>query len=91
MNKQELVTAVTERARRGKWDRRLTKADIEAVLVCLGDVLLEDVLCKGETVSLPRVGKFAAKQAKTGKPFWVFDFSREAEAIALREQAEVAK
>lgn len=90
MNKQELIALVTERARRGRWDRRLTKVDTEAVIACLGDVLIEEVLCKGEKVALPRVGRFEAKQAN-GKAFWVFDFSREAEGIARREQAEVAK
>ena len=88
MNKQELIALVTERARQ---DRPVTKTDVEAILTCLGDVLIEDVLCKGEKVALPRVGRFEAKQAKGGKQFWVFDFSIEAEGIARREQAEVAK
>lgn len=91
MNKQDFVTAITERARRGRWSRRLTKVDVEAVITCLGDALLEDVLLKGERFSLPRVGRFEVKQAKNGKAFWTFDFSREAETIASREKAEVAK
>lgn len=91
MNRQDFVALITDRARRGRWDRSVTKRDVESILVCLGDVLLEDVLPKGDRVSLPRVGQFAAKQAKGGKPFWVFDFSAEAESIAMREQAEVAK
>ena len=92
MNRDTLISLVTERASRGRWNRPVTKSDVEAMLVCLGDTLLEDVLIKGERVSLPRVGQFAAKQAKkSGKSFWVFDFSAEAESIAMREQAEVAK
>lgn len=91
MNRQDFVTLITDRARRGRWDRSVTKRDVEAILVCLGDVLLEDVLSQGERVSLPRVGQFATRQAKGGRPFWVFDFSTEAETIASREQAEVAK
>ena len=69
MNKQELIALVTERARQ---DRPVTKTDVAAILTCLGDTLLEDVLLKGEKVSLPRVGRFEAKQAKGGKQFWVF-------------------
>lgn len=88
MNKQDFVTLITDRARR---ERSVTKSDVATIITCLGDVLLEDVLSRGDRVSLPRLGQFAAKQAKSGKPFWVFDFSTEAEAIARREQAEVAK
>ena len=68
----------------------MNKQDVAVILSCLGDALLEDVLLKGEKASLPRVGRFESKQ-KGGKQFWVFDFSSEAETIASREQAEVAK
>lgn len=91
MNRQDFVVLITERARRARWSRSVTKRDVEAFLVCLGDALLEDVLSKGDRVSLPRVGQFATRQAKGGRPFWTFDFSSEAETIASREQAEVAK
>lgn len=88
MNKQELIAIVAERARQ---ERPVTKTDVAVILSCLGDALLEDVLLKGEKASLPRVGRFESKQAKGGRQFWVFDFSAEAEGIARREQAEVAK
>lgn len=88
MNRNELIDRVTERARRGRWDRPVTKANVQAVIACLGDVLIEEVLLKGEKVALPRVGRFEAKQAN-GKAFWVFDFSREAEAAVQAHGGEV--
>ncbi len=85
MNKQELIALVTERARQ---DRPVTRTDVALILACLGDTILEDVLLQGEKVSLPRVGRFEEKQAN-GKAFWVFDFSREAEAAVQAHGGEV--
>lgn len=89
MNRNELIDRVTERARRGRWDRPVTKANVLAVIACLGDVLLEDVLLQGDRVSLPRVGTFAVKRTRDGKPFWTFDFSSEAETAVQAHGGEV--
>lgn len=88
MTKKDLVARLTERVRGGKYDRRLHKADVEAVLDELGGVILEEVILKGDRVNLPNFGCAHAEWIGTGKKqlFAQFDWAKGVENRILEEK-----
>lgn len=86
MTKKELVTLVTERVRGGRYDRRIVKADVEAVINELGKVILEEVILRGDRVALPDFGCAHAEWLGTGvkkRLYAQFDWAKSVETQIL--------
>lgn len=89
MTKKELVTLLTERVRGGKYDRRLVKRDVEAVIDELGKVILEEVILRGDKIALPNFGCAHAEWLGTGvkkQLFAQFDWAKAVEKRILEEK-----
>lgn len=85
MNRADFIAAVARQA--GMLEQR----DVAATLVAAGEVIVRELLAGGN-VSLPGLGKFAAKRSKKQKLlFLAFDFAADVEEQARQKNVEVAK